>query len=118
MGQTQKIGGEGERRAVEWLRSEGFEVVARNWRSGRYELDIVAVRGDVIHFVEVKTRGDEGWQSPEEAMTPGKVRAFRRAAAAWLAVHPTELEPQMDLVAVDATSGEVSYVPEAVLSRW
>ena len=121
MGATQIIGAAGERAAEEWLTSEGFVIVARNWRSGKYELDIVAHRGDTIHFVEVKTRKDESWESPEESLDTAKQRAFRRAVQAWLASNPSPLEPQMDLIAIDTNSdgiSELRYIPEAVICRW
>lgn len=121
MGRTQKIGSQGEREAADWLQRAGFSILARNWRSGRYEIDIVARRGDTLHFVEVKTRDEDSWESPEDALDAGKRRAFRLAVGAYLAAHPTDLEPQMDLVAVDLVAGEISeirYVPEAVISRW
>jgi putative endonuclease len=121
MGRTQIIGAAGELAAVEWLRKEGFDIVAQNWRSGRYEIDIVAQRWDKIHFVEVKSRDALSWESPEEAMTQAKQRAFRYAVQAFLAINDTDLEPQLDLIAVDTLadgSCEVRYIPEAVISRW
>ncbi len=116
MGVTQTIGAAGERAAEDWLDREGF-----TWRSGRYELDIVAHRGDTIHFVEVKTRDSDSWETPEESLNPAKQRAFRRAVQAWLAANPTPLEPQLDLIAIDTTPDgilELRYIPEAVISRW
>jgi putative endonuclease len=121
VGVTQIIGATGEKAAEDWLAEEGFEIVARNWRSGRYELDIVARRGESIHFVEVKTRDAGGLTSPEEAMTAAKQRSFRLAVQAWLAQNPSDLEPQMDLIAVDNTADGkplVRYIPHAVISRW
>ncbi len=118
MGQTQKIGALGEDLAAKWLSGEGFEVLERNWRRGRYEIDIVARRLDTLHFVEVKTRDEAGWQSAEEALDPAKVRSFKRAVQEWLVENPCEWEPQLDLIAVDSTSGSVRYVPFAVLPRW
>ncbi len=121
MGLTQIIGAAGEKAAEEWLAGEGFEIVARNWRSGHYELDIVAKRGDTIHFVEVKTRDDASWESPEDAMNRAKQRSFRMAVQAWLAQNPSDLEPQMDLIAIyTSTDGKprVRYIPETVISRW
>lgn len=121
MGLTQTIGASGEQAAFDWLEQEGFEVVARNWRSGRYELDIVAKRAGTLHFIEVKTRDEGSWESPEDAMGPAKQRSFRKAAQAYLAQYPTDLEPQLDLVAVDTATGNchrVRYIPDAVINRW
>ncbi len=122
MGLTQVIGNRGEDAATEWLMDEGFVIVARNWRDGRYEIDIVAQRFDTIHFIEVKTRGAESWETPEQTMTVAKQRAFRRAVRAYLDIHRTDLEPQMDMIAIDTTpSGHVDslrYIPNAVISRW
>ncbi len=122
MGQTQVIGAAGEQAAVDWLKKNGFEIVARNWRSGRYELDIVAKRREgTLHFIEVKSRDALSWESPEEAMTPAKQRSFRLAAQAYLTTNPSDLEPQMDLVAVDTSPDGlpvIRYIPEAVIPRW
>ena len=47
------IGQRGEELAVRYLRDRGFLIVARNWRAGRYEIDIVARKMGMIHMVEV-----------------------------------------------------------------
>jgi putative endonuclease len=72
-----------------------------NWRNGRYEIDIIASRGGVLHFVEVKTRSVMGWGTPEQAMTTDKCRALLRAAALYISTHRMPHEPQFDLIAVD-----------------
>ncbi len=114
-------GAQGEDLAVEWLRRNGYMIVARNWRNGRYELDVIAQRGFTLHFVEVKSRLLSGWSTPEEAITPDKVKALMRAANGYLASHPTDLEIQFDLIAVDFDDmgcGSVRYIADAITSRW
>lgn len=64
-----RIGQRGEEIAARFLLSEGFDLLHRNWRSGRYELDIVARKEGVLHIVEVKSRKADGLTAPEEAMT-------------------------------------------------
>ncbi len=76
MSMTGELGAAGEELAVGWLRAHGFLIMDRNWRMGRYELDIVAARGERVHFVEVKLRRAGGLTQPEEAMTAAKGRAL------------------------------------------
>ena len=98
MGTTAETGRMGERAAAEFLRRAGYEICALNWRSGRYELDIVARKGDFVHFVEVKTRRADGLTPPEAAVTPQKFRALTRAALRYMACTGEEREAQFDPV--------------------
>lgn len=52
---TKKIGSDGEDRAAAFLISEGYNIVARNWRTKRGEIDIIVSKEDILVFVEVKT---------------------------------------------------------------
>jgi hypothetical protein len=67
-----------------WYASEGYEVIARNWRCPRGELDIVAWRNNVLVVCEVKARRNVDFGDPFEAITPRKVLRLRRAAAAFV----------------------------------
>lgn len=121
MSETQIRGAEGEEAAVRWLRAHGFLIVDRNWRMGRYELDIVATRHDRLHIVEVKLRGAGGLTTPEEALTPAKQRALLRAANLYIETMGIRLDCQIDLAAVDRLPDgtlDVRYIPDAVPNRW
>ena len=121
MGLTLERGTEAERAAVKYLRSQGYLIMDTNWRSGRYELDIVARKEDKVHFVEVKCRKAGGIISPEEAVTPTKSRFLLRAANDYIAVHAIEEDCQIDLVAVDFMpdgSMNIRFIPDAVQPRW
>ena len=52
---TKTVGNEGENRAADYLVSKGFEIIERNWRTNRGEIDIIAFKNDILVFVEVKT---------------------------------------------------------------
>ncbi len=114
------IGQRGEQAAAEWLQDEGFRLLHRNWRKGRYEIDIVAARGDVVHFVEVRCRAKGSLLTPEETVTAAKQRAQITAARAYLAAYGLDVESQFDLIAVEhSPSGmEVRYIPNAFYPRW
>lgn len=114
-------GREGELAAAEYLREHGYLIRDRNWRNGRDEIDIVAVRGGCIRFVEVKTRDADGLTAPEEALTPAKRRAVIRAAESYLAMYGIREEPHLDLAAVDAFADGrfvVRHIPDAVECHW
>lgn len=101
-GSSAQTGKAGERMTVEWLRTQGFYICECNWRAGRYEIDIIAMRWDTVHFVEVKTRRSGGWVSPHTAVDASKIRALRRAASAYLAMHRmSRYHIQFDLAAVE-----------------
>ncbi len=77
-----------ERRAARWYRLRGYRILATNvWIAGN-ELDVVARRGGTVVFCEVKSKGGADFGDPLEMVTEEKTRRVRRAAEAWLAVHP------------------------------
>jgi len=87
MSSPHELGRRGEDLAVEWLEARGWTVLARNFRLGHKEIDIVARRGDLVAFVEVKTRAGLGFGHPLEAITRAKRREIERVATAWIARH-------------------------------
>ncbi len=110
-----------EEAAARFLLSEGFRLLHRNWRSGRYELDIVAERDGVLHIVEVKCRRDGGLTMPEEAMTRAKFRSLFRAAEQYIALYGLDMDTQFDLISVlyDAGGGyRLQYIPEVMTPHW
>jgi putative endonuclease len=81
------VGAYGERVAVRHLDDAGYAVLDRNWRSRSGELDVVAMRGGVVVFVEVKCRRSVAFGVPAAAVTPAKAARVRVVAAEWLAAH-------------------------------
>ncbi|GAA5030092.1 YraN family protein [Microbacterium fluvii] len=82
------LGRAGEDRAADHLRSIGFDIVARNWRCRLGEIDIIALDGDDLVVIEVKTRRGVGFGHPFEAIDPRKRRRLWRLAMAWMREHP------------------------------
>lgn len=116
-----RIGQRGEEIAARFLLSECFDLLHRNWRSGRYELDIVARKEGVLHIVEVKSRKADGLTAPEEAMTRKKFNALFRAAQQYVALYRIDADTQFDLIAVDLlpdSTHRLRYIPNAMVPRW
>ena len=102
-----------ERRAAWWYRLRGYRILdANRWIAG-YELDLVVRRGRTLAFCEVKAKQGDAFGDPLEMVTPEKVRRVRRAAEAWLAVHPelADLGVRFDVIA--ARAGRLEHVPDA-----
>jgi putative endonuclease len=81
------LGAEGEARAAEHLRRRGYRIVARNVRAGGVEIDLIARRGELLVFAEVKTRRSRSLGPPEQAVDARKRARLVRGAAAWLHEH-------------------------------
>jgi putative endonuclease len=95
------VGAYGERVAANRLVEAGMTVVARNWRYGRGEIDLILRDGPCLVFVEVKTRRSIAYGVPAEAVGPRKQLTLRRLATAYLAQNRLEpAEIRFDLVGV------------------
>ena len=79
------LGRRGERAAEKYLRRNGYRIVARNFRAAGAEIDLVAMDGETLVFVEVKTRRSRISGAPEEAVDERKQTRMRRAAEGFCA---------------------------------
>ncbi len=95
------LGRWGEERAARFLERLGWTVLARNYRFGRKEVDLVVRRRDLVAFVEVKTRAGGGFGRPQDAITALKRREIEAVAAQYLARHGLgEVAVRFDAVAI------------------
>ncbi len=95
------LGRYGEELVARYLRDQGMEVVARNWRSEHGEVDIVARDGPCLVVCEVKTRRGTAFGDPVAAVTVAKAMRLRRLARAWLREHGGHPGPvRIDVVGV------------------
>ena len=85
MDRRHALGIQGERIAAEFLRANGYRLLDARARTIAGEIDLVAIAGGEVVFVEVKTRRSEAFGLPEEAITATKRSRLRRSALAWLA---------------------------------
>ena len=111
MNPTQK-GNRSEGLALRWLRAHGYTPVVTNWRSGKYEIDIIAQTAENLVFVEVKLRALDTLTRPMQAVTKGKKGRIMAAANRFLEDHPTPLEPRFDVLEVWDTR------PEPQIAHW
>jgi putative endonuclease len=80
-----ELGWQGELQAARWLKQQGRRILYRNYRGQhRGEVDLVCRDGEVLTFVEVKTRSSLAFGRPADAVTPDKQRLIQRGAQDWL----------------------------------
>lgn len=82
------LGRAGEALAARFLERRGYRIIGRNVRADRVEIDLIARRGSLLVFVEVKCRRSTRQGSAAAAVDAAKQRRLRRGAAAWLALEP------------------------------
>lgn len=83
-----EIGKLGEEKAAQYLRKKGWKILQRNFKARYGEIDIVAQYADVLVFIEVKTRIGSAYGSPEESVTPRKLREVVETAQYYKMLHP------------------------------
>lgn len=82
---TRKLGADGEKKAVQYLLENEYEILKTNYRVGRLgEIDIIARDAEYICFIEVKTRRSDTCGSPGESVTTAKQRKIHQIAAIYL----------------------------------
>ena len=97
------LGRAGEDLAARLYEDEGYRLVARNFRCGQGEIDIIASKGRTLVFCEVKTRSTDFFGDPLEAVKPSKQARLRRLAAVWLSQSPAPgMTLRFDVVSVVA----------------
>ena len=98
------LGSAGESLAAEWLQEKGYTIVNRNFRWGRAEIDIVAIKGEWLHIIEVKTSSSDKWGTPAQRVTAQKMRTLQRAAGVLLRSYNRKWL-QYDVVAITWKKG-------------
>ncbi|KKR34063.1 MAG: putative endonuclease distantly archaeal Holliday junction resolvase [Candidatus Gottesmanbacteria bacterium GW2011_GWC2_39_8] len=97
---NQQLGRLGESIAADYLRKKGYTILQKNFQKRYSEIDLIARDREMFVFVEVKTRFNTDFGSPEESVSFFKERSIRRAAEYYLTVNEIEIPARIDLVAV------------------
>ena len=116
----QQLGKLGEGLAVTYLRKQGFAIIDRNFKKRYGELDIIALEGSVLVFIEVKTRIGHAFGSPEEAVTPRKFHEGKQTALYYKMLHPELPESlRIDVIGIELdehyTLVHFNHIPNVTL---
>lgn len=115
MAKNLTLGKLGEQIAVQYLKNKGYEILEQNWRAYRKEIDIIAIDGKDIVFVEVKTRKNDDFGSPEMAVNRRKRAHIYSAANAYYQTHKIDQDVRFDVVAIVYNDGhpQINHLVDA-----
>jgi len=100
MAQHNLTGNTGEDLAAAYLSGKGYRLMHRNWRHSHWEVDIIAEKEGMLHFIEVKTRLTKKFGHPEENFGSKKMQNLVNAAEAYLYQHPQWIRIQFDILSI------------------
>lgn len=115
MGNNKNKGDWGEKVALEFLKENGYTILEENWRIMHLEIDIIAKIGEILVFVEVKTRFKEEHGDPEDGVTLKKQRFIIKAANFYIEEKDLDIESCFDIITVLRENNKtiVKHFPDA-----
>lgn len=115
MADNKSLGKIGEDLAVHYLKDKGYEILERNWRAYRKEIDIIAIDGSDIVFVEVKTRQNADYGEPELSVNHNKRAHIYAAASSYYYQNKIGLDVRFDVISILYHHGnpEITHIIDA-----
>ena len=94
------LGSEGESIAVQFLKKQGYAIIANNYRTRIGEIDIIARDGQTFVFVEVKTRSNDTFGAPFEAVNTAKRKKMKNVASLYMQKQKKEFPARFDVISI------------------
>lgn len=107
MAQHNETGKQGEAEAARYLREQGYEIIARNYRYQHAEIDLIAKKAKLLVFVEVKTRSNLSYGNPEEFVSYTKAKLVMKAAEHYVFSTDWLHDVRFDILAVTLAGDEI-----------
>jgi len=115
MARHNDLGTKGEQLAIEYLSAEGYEILARNYRFEKAEVDIIAKKDFILAAIEVKTRSTTDFGNPQDFVKPRQIQNLVKAVNAYIDEFALDLEVRFDIVAIikKGAQFEVTHLKDA-----
>ena len=110
------LGQKGESLAVKFLETRGYKIISKNFKTSLGEIDIIAQDGDTVVFIEVKTRANDSFGYPFEAVHSRKRRKLRDLALLYLKKKGKEFPVRFDVLSIMCNKdgiGEIEHIKDA-----
>ncbi|MBB3124318.1 MULTISPECIES: YraN family protein [Mesoflavibacter] len=100
MANHNQLGKKGEQLAVDFLIENGYDIVERNYRFNKAEVDIIAQKEDVLAIIEVKTRSTTDFGNPQDFVKPKQIKNLVKAVDEYVTVNNLEVDVRFDIIAI------------------
>ncbi|WP_431108394.1 YraN family protein [Winogradskyella poriferorum] len=100
MAQHNELGKKGEQLAVDFLIENSYDIVERNYRFDKAEVDIIAKKDDILAIVEVKTRSSLDFGNPQDFVKPKQIKNLVKAVDEYVTENDLDLEVRFDIIAI------------------
>lgn len=118
MAQHNELGKWGEEFAAKHLTEKGYTIIARNWKDRHKDIDIIATDGEYLVFAEVKTRRNNVFMEPEQAVNRTKIKNLTLAANRYVKTYRIDLPIRFDIISITGTTEgtcRINHIEDAFL---
>ena len=115
MAEHNDLGQLGEDLAVDFLEKSGYEILDRNWRFQKAEIDIIAKKNTSLAIVEVKTRSSLEFGLPQDFVKPKKIQLLVKAVNEYIITNDLDVNVRFDIIAIhkNKESFTIDHIEEA-----
>jgi putative endonuclease len=100
MAQHNQLGEIGEQLAADFLLENGYEIIERNYRFDKAEVDIMAKKDRILAIIEVKTRSTSDFGDPQDFLKPKQIQRIVKAVDEYILVNTLDVEVRFDIIAI------------------
>ncbi|MFI1772784.1 YraN family protein [Thalassobellus citreus] len=100
MAQHNELGKKGEQLAVDFLLKNSYDIIERNYRFDKAEVDIIAKKDDILAIVEVKTRSTVDFGNPQDFVKPKQIQRLVKAVDEYVTANDLDVEVRFDIIAI------------------
>jgi putative endonuclease len=103
MAQHNELGKKGEKLAVDYLVKNNYDIIERNYRFDKAEVDIIALKNQILAIIEVKTRSSSDFGNPQDFVKPKQIQRLVKAVDEYVIENDLDVEIRFDIIAIVKT---------------
>ncbi|MBT8317884.1 MAG: YraN family protein [Lutibacter sp.] len=117
MAKHNELGKEGEKLAEEFLLKNGYQIIEKNWRFKKAEVDIIAKKNEILAIIEVKTRSNNYFGNPQDFVNQKKIKLLVEAINQYVISKELDLDVRFDIIAILKNNNalEIEHLEDAFL---